>query len=281
MRVLSHPAVTRFARTKGRAAASLNVTAMANGIASRAAQIVRPRVYPAGRAVVVLAACAPELAGRRLMVEGRRVQAVRFGRLALVLEFVDGSAYAPEAIERGRDDESWLAAEARLLEGAVERMRAHGAVLPMRLLTVFAHPEALEETAREQYARWSRSLSRLGTKRECVVHLFAGPHVPPGGSPYVLRVARRASRTGRAPAFKGESAVIEHARRVWRECSEIATAARRIAEGARGSLFSAAMLLEPEAVDPLGNVLDRAAEAGRPLGVSAYLETPRAPFSFV
>jgi hypothetical protein len=257
---------------------------MANGIASRsaAASGTRPRVYPAGRAVVVLAACAPELAGRRISFEGRRVQAINFGRLALLLTFVDGATYAPDALERRRDDPAFLAAEARLLEGAVERARAHGAVLPMRLLTVFAHPETLEEGAREQYARWSRGLARLGTKRECVVHVYAGPHAPPATSPYVLRVAQRVSRTGKPPAFKGSTPAIEHARRLWRECVEGVSATRRLPVASeRGALWSAAMLLEAGAVEKLAATLERSVEAGAPLGVTAYLEIPRAPFSFV
>ncbi|MBD5606515.1 MAG: GvpL/GvpF family gas vesicle protein, partial [Candidatus Eremiobacteraeota bacterium] len=241
-----------------------------------------PRVYPAGRAAIVLGACGPELAGRRLAIEGRRVQAVRFGRLALLISFVDGAAYAPDELDRLRGDAPRLGAEARRLESAVERARVHGAVLPLRLLTVYAHPESLEEAAREQYARWSRGLARLRGKSECVVHLFAGPHAPPGGAPYVLRIAQKVSRTGRPPALKGDGDVLEHARRVWRECATIATATRRVATaGERGALWSAAMLLEPPAVDALAAALERSVVAGAPLGVSAYLESPRAPYCFV
>jgi hypothetical protein len=47
-----------------------------------------------GARSVLLAVCAPEVAGRRLVIEGRRVQAVPFGRLALLLSFVAQSAYS-------------------------------------------------------------------------------------------------------------------------------------------------------------------------------------------
>jgi len=269
-------------RTEGPAPDSVNVNAMANGIASRSAPNVGARVYPAGRAVVVLGACAPEVSGRRLTIEGRRVQAVRFGRLALLLSFVDGAAYTPESIERMRDDAAWLAGEARLLENAVERVRVLGAVLPMPLLTVYSHPETLEESAREQYRKWSRSLTRLGTKRECVVHLFVGPHVPPGGAPYVVRIALRASRTGRPPSLKGRSPAIEHARSVWRSCVEASVATRRVpTSGERGALWSGVMLLEESSVEALAAIVKGGVSAGLPLGVTAYLEAPRAPFSFV
>ena len=255
---------------------------MPQGSLSRTAPNARARVYPAGRAVVVLGACAPELAGRRLTIEGRRVQAVPFGRIALLLSFVDGGAYAPEQIERMRGDATWVATEARLLEAAVERARMHGAVLPMRLLTVYSHPETLEESARGQYRKWSRALARLGTKRECVVHLFVGPHVPPGGAPYVVRIAQRASRTARPPTLKGHEPAVEHARSVWRACAQASLAARRVTlPEQRGALWSGVMLLEASGVDALAATLEGAVAAGSPLGVTAYLEAPRAPFSFV
>jgi hypothetical protein len=230
----------------------------------------------------LLAVCAPELAGRRLKIEGRRVQAVRFGRLALLLSFVDSTAYATTELERKRSDTSWLAAEARLLEGAVERARSSVAVLPMRLLTVFAHSGALEECAKDQYARWCRALTRLGPKRECVVHLYLGPHAPPGGEPYLVRISRRSSRSARAPALKGAAAVVAHAQQLWLACSRIATATRRVQTGdRRGALWSAALLVSEPDVSALSALLATSAESGSPLGISAYLEMPRAPFTFV
>jgi hypothetical protein len=255
---------------------------MANESASRLAPSVHPRVYPAGRAVVLLAVCAPELAGRRLTVEGRRVQAIRFGRLALLLSFVDQQAYAPEELERKRGDAAWLASEARVLEQAVERTRVHGSVLPMRLTTTFAHAEALDESARESYPRWSRALTRLGGKSECVVHVYVGPHAPPGREPYVLRVSQRASRSARVPAMKGDPAVLAHAQDLWRTCSRLATATRRVHTGGRrGALWSAAMLVPESGVTALSAALEASVEAGSALGVSTYLEVPRAPFTFV
>jgi len=255
---------------------------MANGSASHLSPSTRPRVYPAGRAVSLLGACAPELAGRRLTIEGRRIQTLRFGRLALLLAFVDQQAYAADEIERRRAEPGWLAAEARILEQAVERARASGAVIPMRLLTVFPHADALEETARELYPRWSRALTRLGGKRECVVHVYVGPHATASAEPYLLRVTQRASRSSRPPAIKAEPAVLEHAQRIWRDCAAASVALRRVqTAGRRGALWSAAMLVPDAGVGALRAALESSIEAGARLGVSAYLEAPRAPYSFV
>ncbi len=255
---------------------------MANGIASPRVPTVAPRVYPAGRAVLLLAVCSAELSGRRLVIEGHRVQVLRFGKLALLLSFVDQTGYSAEEIERKRGDAAWLASEARLLEAAVERARANAAVLPMRLLTVFPHSAALEDNAREQYARWSRALTRLGSKRECVVHLFAGPHARPGGEPYLVRNSLRSSKSGRAPALKASEPIAAAAIAAWNACSGIATATRRIATcGKRGALWSAALLVDERDIAALTAIVEAAATAGAPLGISAYLEMPRAAFTFV
>ncbi|MGP6156101.1 MAG: GvpL/GvpF family gas vesicle protein [Vulcanimicrobiaceae bacterium] len=222
------------------------------------------------------------LAGRRLVVDGRRLQALRFGRLALLVAYVDPLEYAPDEIERRRGRESWLWNEARIHERAVERAATHAAVVPARLLTVFPDWPALEQAAREQAARWSRSLGRFATQRECVLHVFAGPHSPPGREPYLVRVTERAARRGRAPAIQGEPRVCEHVAALRRACSEATAATRRIEPSSeRGALLSAAFLTGDAGLDSMRRIVERSAEAGASLGVTAYLEGPRAPFTFV
>jgi hypothetical protein len=241
-----------------------------------------PNLSPVDKAVILLAVCSPELAGRRLTIEGRRVRAIRSGRLALLVTYVDQQAYSPVEVERRRADAAWFAAEARFLELAVERAAAHGRVLPMRLLTVFAQSEALDTCARQRSARWMRALGRLSNKRECAVHLYAGPHRPPGGAPYVARVAQRVARNGRAPVVDANAAVKEHALAVWRDVTTLAVTTRGLhVAKRRGALWSVVLLLEERDVPALAAVLELSAEAGVPLGVSAYLEAPRAPFTFV
>ena len=255
---------------------------MANGPATRPASGPTPRPYPVGKAALLLGACSPELAGRRLVIEGRRVQAIRSGRLALLVSYVDQQDYAPAEVDRRRADGACLAAEARLLEQAVERAATHGRVLPMRVLTVFPHPEALERCAREQGARWLRALGRLGSKRECAVHVYAGPHAQPGGAPYVARIASRASRSGRTPSLSADAAIAAHALTVWRDATALAIATRGVQTAQRhGALWSAVLLLEENDVGLLAAVLEHLAETGAPLGIATYLEAPRAPFSFV
>jgi hypothetical protein len=254
---------------------------MASGIASRSATAGSPRVYPVGRAVLLLAVCSPTLAGRRIAVEGRRIQAIRFGRLALLIAFVDQATYAAPELERKRADSTWLATEARILEQAVERVRTAAVVLPMPLLTAFAHAAELDAFAAERQVKWTRALARVGIKRECVVHVFAGPHARPGGEPYVLRVTQHASRSARMPALGVSPEMSAHALSVWQACTKRSTATRRVGTGGRrGALWSAVFLLGEDDVAALGAELEELSGAGAALGLTIHLEAPRAPFTF-
>lgn len=231
---------------------------------------------------MLLGVGAADLAGRRLTVDGRRVQTVRYGSLALGVAFVDRGAYEPSEIARKRGEPAWLGAEARALERAVDRLASAGDVLPMKLLTVFPHADALEAAAAEHHARWARALGRLGDKRECVVHVYGGPHVPPGADAYVARVSGAATRATRMPAFAGDAETIDSLQSLWRDLASMANASRRVAPmPARGARFTQAYLVGAGDVAALGARVERFNAAATGAGLIAYLEGPRRPFSFV
>jgi hypothetical protein len=235
-----------------------------------------------GRAVLLLGIANAALAGRRLNVDGRRVQGIRYGSIALVVTFVDQDAYERDEIARKRVEASWLATEARALERAVDRLAASGDVLPMKLLTVFPDAGALEAHALERAARWTRALARVGSKRECVVHVYAGPHVAPGSGAYVARVSECATRATLLPVFKGDAPLAEALGSLWRDCVGLGLASRRIVPmPSRGAHFSLAILLPQGDVEALGALVDRWNARGSALGLIAYCEGPRRPFTFV
>ncbi len=240
------------------------------------------RIHPAGRAVALFAVSSRELAGRRIVVDGRRISALATGRLALLLCYVDPIEYGPGELERRRLDVAWQANEARIHERAVERASVHGSVLPLRPLTIVPDASALEAYAREHAARWSRSLARLSEKRECAVHLYAGPHVGSLDAPYLVRVVQRATRTSRTPALDATPEIAAYAQRLWGACTALAQAVRRVDSASRrGALWSAALLVAESDLEALREMLERTARQGNALGVTAYLEGPRPPFSFV
>jgi hypothetical protein len=239
------------------------------------------RVFPAGRAVLLYAFAAPELAGRRFSVEGRKLHAVRYGRLALLVGFADRQTYAGDQLEQLRGDAEWLRTEARIHERAAERASAHAAVVPARLLSVYGSSDALEQAVRSAYVRWSRSLARLAGKREYVVHAFRGPHAAPDLDSYLLRVSARAARSNRLLVPKAPPPIADAVQAVWKACAASAGAVRPLQRSTtRGALGSVAYLLDEGGEEALRATVAAGAAAAAPLGVTYYLEGPRLPFTF-
>jgi len=229
-------------------------------------------LQPAGRAAALYAVCTPSLAGRRLTVEGRRINAVPFGRFALLLSYVDPAQTPSEA-----DD-------ARVRERAIERAALHGAVVPLRSPSLVADARDLVAYARDRTPQLVQTLARFRDRRECAVHAFAGPHVPPGGEPYLVRVAANVTRSARAPRAESErwAAATERAKTTWEAGAALADSMRRVRTGGRrGALWSAVLLVRNDRVAALRDLVDRDAAAAAAAGNTFHFEGPRAPFSFV
>ncbi len=226
-------------------------------------------LQPAGRGASLYAVCSPELAGRRLTVEGRRISAVSFGRFALLLSYTDAS-YAPSPYE-----------DARIRERAIERAEAHGALVPLRSPSLVSDARDLVAYANARAPRFLRSLARFGTLRECAIHAFVGPHVPPGGDPYLVRVTGRVTRSAKPPRLDPERPATAFALATWEACASHARSIRRVATSGRGALWSATVLLRPENVARVREIVEKNEALGTTLGATLYLESPRAPFSFV
>ena len=220
------------------------------------------------------------LCGRRMRVEGERVTVTRFEKVALVLRGVDAEGWMPQALELRKNDAGWLEREARLHEAIVTRAMAHATVVPARPFTVFTDSSSLEARVREQYTRWRRSLSRLAAKSEWALHIYRGPHPVPAQRPYLLRtlLARAPeSEQAKVPREQGE-----HIVHVWKTCSGLATAARRIdAMVDSQQLFSAAFLLPQSRGNAIRDALEQLLPQAKSLGLTYYLEGPRPAFNFV
>lgn len=242
---------------------------------------VERRIYPAGRALYFFGVAGGELAGRRFQVAGERANAIGFGRLSLVVRYVDQSEWLGEAFERHRADEKWLHAQAALHELVLERAMMRGPIVPARVLTVFPRLDDLEDAARASYDRWRRSLARVAGKEEWTLQVYHGPHVLPRRSPYVLRIAPVRSRAGtlRLPHV-GES-VAEHLGALWRTCSAVASGARQIElSGDARHLFGGTFLIASNRVDAFKETLEHFSGAARGFGLAYYLEGPRPPYTF-
>jgi hypothetical protein len=253
-------------------------------VKAQALPVVEPRVSPTGRAIAVYAVTSPDVAGRRFTIEGRRMQAVRFGQVALAIAYLDPLEYTGEALERKRSNPVVLSAEARLQERIVERLSRLGTVLPQALLTVYPDMQALEAAARTLHQRWNRALARLAEKDEYSLRLFVGPHLRERAEPYVLRVSERAVRRSRLVeprAGADVAAVGEHVRALWEACTAKAAAVRTIkTQAGRGPVLSAAFLVARSEREAFALLVSEHRVRGSELGITYYLEGPLAPFTF-
>jgi gas vesicle protein GvpL/GvpF len=236
------------------------------------------RALPVDRAIALHGVVPGALAGRKMGVDGARVLVLKLGRLGLVTSSVDPGEFSAGAIERA--DDKWLRGQARHQERVLERLHAEGTVWPAPFLTSFEDLEALDGAARANYIRWNRALTRVSGKVEYTVHAFVGPHALPALEPYVLRVARRTSRS--APRLRQPVSPLDaHARALYEGLRASAAGARRFsAPGLRGFVMGVALLIDEGAADAVQGVLATFAPEGHALGLSVYVEGPRPPFSF-
>ena len=237
------------------------------------------------RALHLVGVADEALTSRRMRVDGERITITRHEKIALLLRAVDGEAWAPQTLELKKNDAEWLAREARLHEAIVSRAMAQSTVIPIRPFTVFPDAASLDAAARSQYARWRRTLGRVAGKGEWALHIYRGPHAIPAVRPYLLRTALARPRDTDANAAgtpKIARPLGDHIVAVWKACSALATAARRIeALVDEQQLFCATFLLPDARHDALREALERLHPLAKSLGLTYYLEGPRPAFNFV
>ena len=232
------------------------------------------------RVLHLLGVADESLAGRRLRVEGERITITRYEKIALVLRSVDAETWSPQSLELKKNDAEWIEREARLHEAIITRAMIQGAVVPVRPFTLFDGSATLETGARGQYTRWRRSLSRIAGKSEWALHVYRGPHVIPPLRPYLLRTTL--ARALEDPPRKVPRPLGDHVVQVWKGCSALATAARRIdALTDPQQLFCAAFLIPHARNEALRDTLERLHPVAKSLGLTYYLEGPRPAFNFV
>ena len=246
-----------------------------------ALSVERP-VYPAGRAVHFFGAADESLGGRRFHVGGQRATTLRFGRLVLIVRYVDAAEWAPEEVERRRTDDTWLRAQATLQEAVLERAMLRGTVVPARFLAVFPTLERLEDEARASYGRWRRALTRLAGKEEWTLAVFRGPHIVPSPLPYLLRATRVRARPGALRLPNVDRQVAAQLQAMWQAGLLYASAARQIESlPHERNVFRAAFLVPSAQLDGFRTALAASSDAGRALSLSSYVEGPRPPYTFV
>jgi len=222
------------------------------------------------KAVQLFGVVSADLAGRRFIVDGKAAAAVAYGNLALVIRDIDPAEWNPE-------DHNWIARQAAVHQRVLERAMHAGPVVPAALCTVFRGREELDALVRSNADRWRKALARLAGKQEWCLHVYCGPHVASHHEPYVMRVAPAAAQTA---AWEGRSG--EHLGALWKACSSLASASRRVEPLPNPHyLFGATFLLRRLRIREFRAALLRFAGTARELGLTYYLDGPHPPFTFV
>lgn len=244
---------------------------------------VERRVFPAGRALHFFGVAGGDLAGRKFQVAGERATAIGFGRLSLIVRYVQQEDWSSQALEQHRADERWFLGQAVLHELVLERAMMRGPVIPAEVLSVYPRLDDLEHVARANYDRWRRLLSRFAGKEEWMLHVYHGPHLLDlRRKPYVLRAVPATTRAGKLRILEVAEPIANHLNALWKACGALATAARQVEpDGGPKHVLGAAFLFPSNRIGAFRAALEAQDGAARQLGLSYYVEGPRPPYTFV
>lgn len=222
-------------------------------------------------------------------VAGGPVRTVASEGLAAVVGPVPAADFEEEPLRARLEDLSWLEATARAHQEVVDAAAALGAVLPLRLATVYRDEDGVRRMLREGRERLAATLERLQGRIEWGVKVYALPDeaaaapaatgaAPRSGREYLLR--RRRARQSQDEAWRQADEV---ARRLHQALAGCAEAARlhppqdgRLAPAPGRNVLNGAYLVPREEAEAFAA---RVGDVTAP-GVRVELTGPWAPYSF-
>lgn len=226
----------------------------------------------------------PDAAAPRLLDVG--------GGLWLVAATVPLATYGPGEIEARLEDLSWVSERALAHEAVVEHLAEAGALLPMKLFTLFSGDERAVEDVRGRAAEVRRALDRVAGRREWGVRVRFDPQRarsladepgdggatgrPVSGRAFLER-KRRLRDAGRTPSPAAEAAV----ERAFAALASRAAGSRRHAPVAGGAvLLDAAFLVAVEGEEAFREAVETAARELDGAGCELVLTGPWPPYNF-
>lgn len=220
-------------------------------------------------------------------VGGGAVRAVAEGGLAAVVESVAAGVFNEESLRGRLEDLAWLEGVARAHHAVVAAAARHGAVVPVRLATVYTGDGNVRGLLRAHAAAFHAALDRIRGRIEWGVKAFlVAPRAEPRaqtpaasgpGTAYLMR--RRAARD-RAERMRRDA--VRAADELHDRLSAMAVDARRYPpQDARLSGRSAEMLLNSAYLvdESAGETFRRVVADGDPR-LALELTGPWAPYSF-
>lgn len=166
-------------------------------------------------------------------VAGQPVRLVETDRLAAAVSDVPAEEYSEESLKLRLEDLDWVEATARAHHAVIEALGSGGAVLPLRLATVYHSDERVRDLLREREEEFGALLTRLAGHLEWGVKIYALPDAPApapvgatagaaSGRDYLRQ--RRAAREHREDAWLAAARVGE---RIDRELAGLVADTRR------------------------------------------------------
>jgi hypothetical protein len=228
---------------------------------------------------------APDTVG----LEGRPVTSISCGELAVLASELPSRAYTEQALQERLEDLDTLAGLARAHDSVLEVAHAEGDVLPFRMCTVYATPEAVRAMLAAEGGRLGRALSRLHGMAEWGVKAFAA--APGGGSPQPRPASGTAylaaRRTERERAEAGREALERVVAGVHARLAEQAAGAlrsrpqdRRLSGRDEEMLLNGAYLVPRSEAEGFRALVDDLAREHEPQGLALELTGPWPPYHF-
>jgi hypothetical protein len=235
---------------------------------------------------------APE-PGDLVGVDGGRVRLVRAGGLAALAGQVPFDRYGADALKSSLEDLERLETLAREHQQVLDGALALGAVIPLRLCTIFDHEDHVRDMLSRERAALEAGLERVRGSAEWGVKAYyldgqapeptTAARAAPSGTEWLeRRRAERAAATAEREVAEQRAAAI-HAR-----LGEHASAAvlsrphdRRLSGREGEMVLNAAYLVAAERADAFRGVVDALAREHEAHGLSLELTGPWAPYHFV
>jgi hypothetical protein len=220
--------------------------------------------------------------------------------VSAVVSAVSLAEFGAEPLARNLEDLAWLERTARAHQAVLDRALAAGAVVPLRLCTIFADDAQLRRALERNRAIFLEALERVRGRAEWSVKAFADPAALAAAA--LERSPALAGASGEAPG-RAYLARKQRDRRLRDEARALAESAaeeihRRLCEQATAATLLPAQHpdLAPRGGEMVLNgayLVERAGAAGfaalageladrhRELGLSLELSGPWAPYNFV
>jgi hypothetical protein len=242
----------------------------------------------------------PTLEGLTGVDDSVAVGPVTEGDVTAVVSRVRSEEFTAEALKRSLEDLAWLERTARAHDAVLAHVLVGGAVVPLRLCTIFADQDGVRDVLRREREPLLAALGRVRGRMEWSVKLLADPRAIEGAARErsSALVGADAQTAGRAyfERKKFERVARDDARAMIEQAAEEtharlrdeAAAATRLPpqnrqlSGRSGEMvLNGAYLVERSSADKFAALTRELDARHRDIGLSLELTGPFAPYNFV